>query len=293
LLQPTAVALALVLLAEAVAAQPPPARERREQHVTVTGLPGAPVTEIHVALDVVTVLLFDADIRRDAVLVDRARVKLIDTGARSIILAPVVELGADERVILQVSYADEKAPAQVVFALVAHPSEVDTRVEVARHEQSVSTCQAELAEARAQCSTLSPARWVREGRLDERGVTARHLNCRHDRDLDGLYCEGATVYVAGTWALLVVKGHNLPGHPPWSPREATLTTKRGSRVPKVRGVESEPTQLAPGEVGWVFVELAAPLTSAPEPFQVTLTDPQGGRSLVVQDVSLSAGKEDP
>jgi hypothetical protein len=58
-------------------------------------------------------------------------------------------------------------------------------------------------------------------------------------------------------------------------------------------VESEPVQLAPGEVGWVFVELDAPLADTEAILRLTLTAPQGGRSLVIREMSLSDDKERP
>jgi hypothetical protein len=122
-------ALGLCLLGGALAhAQPAPSREPRRRSVTVTGSP----VEVRIETGTRTVFVFAVPIRGEAVEVDRARIQVVDTGGRSLIIEALDEPRAGERWPLRVPLADGRATAWAEFALVAHPSEVDTEIEVAR-----------------------------------------------------------------------------------------------------------------------------------------------------------------
>jgi len=277
--------LAGVLLAGSALAQQAPPLARRELSVTLSGDPAARLPELRAALGVETPVFFDSDLRLDSLEVDRARIELVGMGPRFIIFKPVVRLGADERVILRVRYMDGNEPSQAVFAIVSHPSEVNTRVEVTRRAQpAVAECQAALAGAHAPCAPLTPTRAARAGLWDSNGVrAARLIKCRGSGG-PALKCMDGWAYVAEAWGLLKVKVLNAPGQPPWSPREATLRGQRSGAQVHVRTVEAEPAVIAPGGEGEVFVECDVPKSDG-EVFTLELRD--AGRSLTLAEVEIA------
>jgi uncharacterized protein (TIGR02268 family) len=90
--------------------------------------------EIRVAAGIATTLVFNAAIDRASVEVEgqRTRFRLVDVGERTLFLEPLVPPGDGERLGVRVRYKDGASPASAVFALVSHPTVVDTRVDVAR-----------------------------------------------------------------------------------------------------------------------------------------------------------------
>lgn len=284
MVQPATLVLALaLLLGTAARAQLNPAREQRQRSVTVTGNPADPPYEIHAAKGVATVLLFKSQINGGTVEVDRTRVKIIDAGEWSIIFEPVIELGRDERLVLSVPFADGQ---RAVFVLVSHASEVDTRIDVARREQTVESCQADLAEAQARCSMLSPARIARAGLLTPKGVIAREImRCSGaTRTAGGLVCESGTAYRAEAWALVDVMISNESNEHPWVPSEVTIKGMK-SGVSVKGTVEIDAAQIASGEARHVFVEVDPSATR--EPFTLELRD-SAGRGIAIPLVDLSA-----
>ncbi len=289
MVQPTTLVLALVLLLGTEArAQPSLAREQRQRSVTVTGNPADPPHEIHAAKGVATVLLFKSQINGGTVEVDKTRVKIIDAGEWSIIFEPVIELGREERLVLSVPFADGQ---RAVFVLVSHASDVDTRIDVGRREQTIESCQSELAEAQARCSKLSPARIARAGLLTPQGVIPRRIiKCSGITRMDGLVCVAGSAYRAETWALVEVEISNESNQPPWVPSEVTIKGMKSGVLLTVRAVEMEPAQLPPGKVGHVFVEVGP--SSTGELFALELRD-EAGRGITIPDVNLSTQEDKP
>lgn len=105
--QSAPLAVALVFLAGAAVHAQSPAREPRQRTVTVTGNPAEPVHEVHVSPLLPTLFLFSADIRKEAVRVDGARIRVVDAGARPLVVQAVSALGEGER---QRVYVDPKHP---------------------------------------------------------------------------------------------------------------------------------------------------------------------------------------
>ena len=62
-----------------------------------------------------TVLLFPADIQKKTITVDRSRIRVVDTGTRSIIVQAVDDYRPDERQELEVFFADGRAPARAAL----------------------------------------------------------------------------------------------------------------------------------------------------------------------------------
>jgi uncharacterized protein (TIGR02268 family) len=214
-------------------------------------------------------------------------VKILDVGEWSLISEPVIELGHDERLVLRVQFIEGGASAQALFLLVFSPSEVDTRIDVVRREQTVEACQAELAETQARCAQISPARFARAGLLTKSGVVARTVPGCYTADLrvSRLSCSGATAYRADGWGLVDVEIHNESDQP-WAPREAILKSDTALEVLlTVRAVEMDAAQLGPGEVRHVLVEVDPPAEG--EMFTLELRDTPGGRSFKLPTVDLS------
>ena len=243
------------------------------------------------AANVATTLVFDAPIDRASVEVPEreTRFRLVDPGERTLYLEPLVAPGAGERLVVRVRYKDGSTPAYATVALVSHPTLVDTRVEVVRRLHTVETVEAALAEKEAELAALKavngPAGLVFSGRLDLKGVRARSFVQASSGPQGGLKVADGEGYRAGSWALAVVRVRNLPGQKPWKPGAARLTQKDGTPV-KVRSVEMNRAQLAPGEEGLVAVETEAPSWKAGEVLHLELLDEGGSRRLPILDVVL-------
>ncbi|MGZ3457240.1 MAG: DUF2381 family protein [Archangium sp.] len=269
--------------ATAAAQQPqPPTREQQQRQVTVPSNPSEPVPEIRVAAGIATTLVFNAAIDKASVEVEgrATRFRLVDVGERILFLEPLVAPGDGERLGVRVRYKDGASPASATFALVSHPTLVDTRVDVARMQRSPEVLEAALA----QCEAGGPSNLVLSGRLDLDGVLARRITFV-ERVQAGMKLEDGAGYRAGSWSLVAVRVHNLPGQPSWTAGEVRLTRADGHPV-RVLSVRMDRPQLAPGEVGLVVAETEAPYWTASEVFRLELREKGGGRHLVIGTVEL-------
>ena len=240
--------------------------------------------EGRVAAKTVTYFVFDAAIDRASVEVEgrATRFRLVDPGERTLYLEPLEAPKEGERLRVRVHYKDGASPASASFALVSHPTVVDTRVEVVRRP---STPEVQvLEEALAQCEAEGPSNLVLSGRLDVEGVRARsaELGARVQAGMEVL--EGAG-YRAGTWALVAVRVHNLPGQLPWTAGEVRLTRADGTAV-KVRSLRMDRSRLSPGDTGLVVAETEKPSWTADEVIRVELREKGGERHLVIGTVKL-------
>ena len=267
----------------ASAQQPqPPVREQQQRQVVVHG-PGEPVPEVRVAADVLTVFRFGSPIEKASLEVEQraTRFKLVDSGEYIIGLEVAVEPAPGERLIVRVRYKDGANPAYATFALVSHPTLVDKEIEVVRRLRTPEVLEAALA----QCEAGGPANLVLSGRLDLDGVRARRIKTIESVQAGLQLKHGAGGYRAGTWALVAVYVHNLPGQQPWTVGEARLTRADGTPV-KVRSVRMDRPQFGPGETGLVVAETEAPHWTAGEVVHVELREKGGGRHLVIGTTEL-------
>lgn len=231
-----------------------------------------------------TTLVFNATIDRASVEVEgqRTRFRLVDVGDRTLFLEILVPPGDGERLGVRVRYKDGASPAFAVFALVSHPTVVDTRVDVARMPRSPEVLEAALA----QCESGGPVNLLLSGRLDRKGVQAWPIVLTPGSDVQaGMKLEEGTAYRAGTWALAAIRVHNLPGQQPWTVGEARLLRPNGTPV-RVVSVRMDRPQLAPGDVGLVVAETEAPSWKAGETLRLELREKGGGRHLVIGAVRL-------
>ncbi len=234
------------------------------------------------AANTATYLVFDAAIDRASVEVEgrTTRFRLVDPGERTLYLEPRVAPGDGERLMVRVRFNDGASPASAAFALVSHPTVVDTRVDVVRRSRAPEGSEASLA----QCEAGEPINLVLSGRLDLRGVQAWRINFAQ-RVQVGMQLMDGVGYRAGSWALVAVRVHNLPGQRPWTAGEARLTRADGTRV-KVLSLRMDRPQLAPGDTGLVVVETEAPYWEVDELFRLELREKGGGRNLVIGTVKL-------
>lgn len=255
--QSAPLAVALVLLTGTVARAQATAREPRQRTVTVTGNPAEPPHEVHVSNETPTVFLFGSEIRKKSVRVNTTRIRVVDTGeqSRSIIVQAVSPLEAGERYELEVEFADGKAPARAVFALVAPASDVDTLINVARQAPAAPVCPAE-----ARAGVRGPEDFLLSGYMGESGVPTAKLNPTTD-DAQGFESREGVAYRGKGWLMFQVGIVNLRGPQPWVPTEATLTSKTGEKL-RGRVVLEQQGEPAPGEFLRVLVVTEEPPAGA-------------------------------
>ena len=276
---PAPLALVLFLLGGTLAqAQPAPTRELRRRSVTLTGSP----VEARIATGIRTHIVFGSPIQGDAVEVDTSRIKVVDTGKVSIIIEPLSEPRPGERWTLRVPLADGKAPESAEFALVAHPSQVDTEINVSRPKEPETACQT----ACAPCAALSPADAVTSGFFDADGVQTREV-LTVPPTAGGFAANPGVTYRAKRWVLVDVPIILPPEHSTWRPTGATLTSKTGEV--RVRAVKVQPSYAA-GAVR-VLVETDVPPPGAGLQFTLNLHGPEGGPSFSIPSVNLPPAKE--
>ena len=276
---PVRLAIALTLLVGAVArAEAAPSRTKRDRPVAVTVNHAEPLPEIHIAPDVPTVLLFPADIQKKTLTVDEARIRVVDTGARSIIVQAKEDYRADEHAELEVFFADGKAPARAAFVLVMEPAEVDTRIDVKRPALPTAGCPPEVPRA-----DPLPEDFVLKGYVDKHGVPTGVIEKASDNG-QGLKSEPGVSYRGIGWVLFDIAISNGAGRPPFSPRGAALTGKGGETLRALR-VKAERDVIAPGEFVRVLVVAGEPPPSAGLVFTLEVLG-DDGRSLVIPRVTL-------
>ncbi len=285
--QSAPLAVALVLLAGTVARAQATAREPRQPTVTVTGSPAEPPHEVHVSDERPTVFLFGSEIRKKSVRVDTTRIRVVDAGEQSrlLMVQAVSPLGEGERHELEVEFTDGKAPARAVFALVAHASDVDAFVTVARQQQAAPACPAEVrAEMRA------PEDLLLMGYMGESGVPTAEIPQVTD-DAQGLESVQGVAYRGKDWLMFQVAIRNMRGPQPWVPTEATLTSKTGEKL-RGRLVREEQGEPKPGKAVRVLVVTEEPPKGAGLVFTLEVSGADG-RSLAFPPVTIPAPTKEP
>ena len=241
-----------------------------------------------------TYLHFDAPIDRASVEVEGQpmRFQWVDVGERIVAVQPSADLDAEEKLVVRVRYKDGALPVVAMLALVTRPEVVDKEVLVVRRLRTLEALEAALAEKEAELLSLKaqsgaggPAGLVFSGRLDIEGVQARRIKNVPSDPQDGLEVVKGQAYRTGAWTLAVVRVRNLPGQKPWVPGEARLIRADGPPV-KVRSLDMDQAQLAPGEEGVIAVETEAPFWRAEEVLRLELVDKSGSRRLTLPDVRL-------
>ncbi len=296
MLQPVRLALALVLVwGTAPRADAAPPRTERKRAVSVVVNPDAPLPEIRVEAASPTWLYFPAAIAESTLTVDGqprtvdtatvpgdgTRIRVIDVGKRSIIVQAVEDLPPGERHELTVFFADGRAPARAAFVLVTDPAEVDARIDVERPEPPDAACPVEAPRLPPR-----PEDFVLLGYVDENGVRTGAVGEAQD-EARGLESGRGGSYRGATWALVDVRIVNAAGQQPWTPREATFTSRRGVTL-RARVVTVGGGKVAPGGSLRVLAVADTVPASAGEVFSLEVRG-SGSRSLVIPDVRFTEG----
>jgi uncharacterized protein (TIGR02268 family) len=213
--------------------------------------------------------------------VDPTRIKVVASGDAILAFEPLSEPRPGERWTLRVPLADGKAPEVAEFSLVAHASEVDTEIDVARPEELPAACP-----TCAPCAALNPADAIASEFIEKDGVQTREFLDVTDA-ASGFASKGGVTYRAARWVLVDVEIIRLPGHPPWTPAGATLTSKTGEA--RVRALKVEPGK-KPNTVR-VLVTADPPPSSAGLDFTLHLNGAQGAPSFSIPAVTLPPAKE--
>jgi uncharacterized protein (TIGR02268 family) len=282
LFQSAPLAVALVLVAGTAARAQATPREPRQRTVTVTGNPTEPPHEVHVSDERPTVFLFGSEIRKKSVRVDTSRIRVVDAGEQSrlLMVQAVSPLGDGERHELEVEFTDGRPPARAAFALVAHASDVDTLINVARQQPAAPVCPAEVrAEVRA------PEDLLMQGYMGESGVPTAPIDARWDA-AQGLESARGVAYRGKGWLMFQVAIRNLRGPQPWVPTEATLTSTTGEKL-RGRVVREEQGETPPGEAVRVLVVTEEPPAGAGLVFILEVSGADG-RTLAIPRVTIPA-----
>lgn len=273
--------LASLLMGTTAVAQPfPLVRERIERRTTLPTSPGEAILEVRVARNILTNIILDAPVEKTSVELEGrvSHFRLVEIAERMLTLEPSVELTPEERLGLRLRLKDGTG---VTLVLTAHPSQVDTRVDVAR-PLSPEAVRAELAEAKArlaalqaQCGEDGPVGLLLSGRLDGRGVRAGLL-AKASSSGSGAEPEVmvGTGYRAGQWALVDVVLRIPRGGKPWTLGQARLVTPGGLTVQAVPIWLSKP-RLAPGEEGRIILQTAKPHWKAGTQFRLEVSNAEG------------------
>jgi uncharacterized protein (TIGR02268 family) len=296
LLQPVRLALALVLFwGAAPRAEAAPGRTKRERPVAVVVNPPVPLPEVRVEAATPTLLFFPTAIAEGTLTVDEQprtvdtaavpgdgpRIRVLDIGKRTILIQPVEDLRPGERHELSVFFADGQAPARAAFALVTDPAETDVRIDVKRPMPPSGPCPAE-----APRPPPRPEDFLLLGYVDGNGVRTGAVGPGKD-EADGLRSFPGSSYRGKAWALVDVTVRNLAGQQPWTPREATFTSRRSVTL-RARVVTVGGGEIAPGASLRVLAVADAVPVSAGEVFALEVRG-SGGRSLVIPDVRFTEG----
>jgi uncharacterized protein (TIGR02268 family) len=148
-------------------------------------------------------LTFDRT-QKKTLTVDQSRIRVVDTGTRSIIVQAVDDYRPDERQELEVFFADGKAPARAAFVLVMDPAEVDTRIDVERRELPNAVCPAEAP------PNPRPEDFVLLGYVDKAGVPTAMFNTTASDPHVGA---ARAVRPFGGQAAQPLEAHACPGRP--------------------------------------------------------------------------------
>jgi len=283
LFQPSTLALVLLLLGAVAQAQPAPSRTHRQRSITLTGNPADPAAEVRGAKGIGITFHFDGPILEESVKVDEARIRVVDVGKRSLLIELVAEPRAEQPSEVSVTFADG-AQRRAAFAIVPHPSEVDTWIGVIRRTEELgAACQARIDELRARFGSQSPTAFRRSRLLPVEGILARTFT-RKVANAGDLEADQGVSFRGKDWVLLELRIANQTAQP-WTPRVATLTSKDGARV-TVRLLTAETAEILPGESRRVWVETDAPTESAGELFALEVSGADG-RVLRVENVKLA------
>jgi uncharacterized protein (TIGR02268 family) len=270
---PLAAVTALLTCATLAGAQQPPvARVRREQQLVLSRVPAGSELELRVAPGITSVARFDAQVEHVQVMREGLE-HLIwwDVAGQSLLVEPRRELASFGPVPLEVVLLQGSTRIRLVFQLVSHPGEVDTRVDVELRPRSArSEQEPELASPRREGGPFS--RLVFSKVMGESGVT--HGAFQGQIVGNGVRPKNPEAYRAERGRAITFLVHNPEGAKPWV---ASEVVREGGG----RWTVSMETPIAPGATGRVVVESAEDEAGAPVRLEVR--EEGGSRSVRVEE----------
>ncbi|WP_408888705.1 DUF2381 family protein [Myxococcus faecalis] len=279
MLQPFRLVLPLTLVlawGSTAHAEPSPGpRVRRERSVTVASDAGAPLPVVYIAQDTPTLFLFPSAIQRKSLTFDESRLRVLDAGARSVIVQAVSDLPRGEHQELGVFFADGKAPERAVFSLMTDPTEVDSRIDVEREEAPNTVC-----EPSTPCSAPKPEDFVLLGYVGKEGVTTSRS--QGQEPMQDLAVESYIALRGRGWILVDVIIQNESEQSAWTPREATFMGHVGVPL-RARLIAVKPGPIAPGRNRRVLAVVEVPAANADLVFTLEVLG-DGGRRLRIPGV---------
>ncbi|WP_224364957.1 DUF2381 family protein [Hyalangium versicolor] len=278
--------LALGLVASAALAQPQsPTRRRQDRRAVLPPHPAEPMLELYVAAGNLTTAFFNASLDPSSLVVDKSRFKWAEVSDHFLMLEPFADVG--EKLIVQVGFKDRALPAKAVIAVVSKGDVMDGKVEVDRRADTPEALRAALTQKEAELEELK-ARYAGNGPgglmisewLSEESGPVKLVVESPAAESHGLKAHLPLGYRGQFSALIAIHLRNGPGQKLWVLEQAHVTGPDGVAV-KVLSVQMQPEQLAPGDEGFVVVEVKTPPWLAGKAFSVTLVDGSGERRISI------------
>ena len=273
-----AAATALLACATVAGAQQPPvARVRREQQLVLARVPLGSELELRVAPGITSVVRFDAQVEHVQVKREGAgHLVWWDVAGQSLLVEPRRELASFGPLPLEVVLVQGSIRIRLVFLLVSHPGEVDTRVDVElRPRLARSEQEPELAFSRRESGPFS--RMVFSGVMGQVGVTGGIF--QGTTEGRGVRAKNPRDYRAERGRAITFLVHNPEGARPWVASEVVRLSRVGEGGG--RWTVSMEAPIAPGAMGLVVVESVE--DGAGGPVLLEVREAGGGRSVRVEE----------
>ena len=278
---PRAAATALLTCATLAGAQQPPvAHVRREQQLVLTRVPAGSELELRVAPGITSVARFDAQVEHVEVKREGAgHLVWWDVAGQSLLVEPRRELASFGPLPLEVVLVQGSTRIRLVFLLVSHPGEVDTRVDVELRPRSArSEQEPEFAFPRREGGPFS--RMVFSGVMGQLGVIGSMFRGRAAGS--GVSAKNPWEYRSERGRAITFRVHNPEGARPWVASEVVRLSRSGE-VSEGGGqwTVGMEAPIAPGASGLVVVESVEGGASAPVRLEVR--EEGGSRSVRVEE----------
>jgi uncharacterized protein (TIGR02268 family) len=262
------------------AQQPPVVRVRREQQLVLARVPAGSELELRVAPGITSVVRFDAQVEHVQVKREGAgHLVWWDVAGQSFLVEPRRELAAFGPLPLEVVLVQGSTRIRLVFLLVSHPGEVDTRVDVELRPRSArSEQEPELASPRREGGPFS--RLVLSGVMGQLGVTGGAF--RGKAVGSGVSATNPREYRAERGQAITFLVHNPEGARSWVASEVVRLSRAGEGSEGGgRWTVSMEAPIAPGASGLVVLESAE--DGAGTPVRLEVREAGGGRSVRVEE----------
>jgi len=272
-----AAATALLACATVAGAQQPPVvRVRREQQFVLARVPVGSELELRVAPGITSVVRFDAQVEHVQVKREGAgQLVWWDVAGQSLLVEPRRELASFGPLPLEVVLVQGSIRIRLVFLLVSHPGEVDTRVDLELRLRSLRTA-TELEAASPQHEGGSSSRFPVAEMMKKWGLSTAAF--QGDAVGAGVRVTGTRDYRVARGRLIVLDVRNPEGARPWFSSEVVRVSPAGVVLEGSGGwaVHME-APIEPGRHGEVVV--VTPEVERDAPVRLEVRE-KGGRRVI-------------